>query len=116
MLGRSPCRPGSAGQGCRGSEVEQMVCRPAGTEGPATEIGDISAGLPKDWAPSASSHPSRESCTQAIQLGEICPPIEPARGRCSPQINISRTGTKRLKAGLFLLFIFLFVCPRDPSR
>ena len=41
--GRSPCRPGSAGRGCRGPEALWTGRRPAGTAGPAAKDGDVSA-------------------------------------------------------------------------
>ena len=57
MAGRSPCRPGPAGQGCRGSGVQRRGCRPAGTEGPAErmERTDTCQRPSGRWAPLASS-------------------------------------------------------------
>lgn len=57
MLGQSLRRPGCDEQGCRGSEVAQTSHRPAGTEGPATENGDTSAGPPKSWHPRSRAVP-----------------------------------------------------------
>lgn len=82
--GRSPCRPGSAGQGCRGSEVEQTGCRPAGTEGPATERGCVLASPPNTQAPAASSSPPRSPNLKSFRKVRSYPICQ---GRCRESLH-----------------------------
>lgn len=85
--GQSPCRPRSAGQGCRGSEVEQTFCRPAGTKGPATENGDTSA-LPKAGHPWPPAVALRSPILKSFKKVEsIVLSILPVGNAECPQIN-----------------------------
>lgn len=77
MPGRSPRRPGSAGRGCRGSEVVTRGRRPTETEGPATEHRDASLSAPSPLelprslhlpGPEGESAPSHQSLSGLVLL------------------------------------------------
>jgi hypothetical protein len=71
---KSQCRPGSAGQGCRGSEVGRTGHRRAGTEGPV-EKGRVSVVPSNPWGAAFGlwSLPSGEPHPQARE-GRVGPP------------------------------------------